>query len=222
MYVKSLKLVLCVTACTLLQAASQWLAAAELQVTVLQAQGAAVTGAVIDVQPHSPQAPAQQSARAVMDQRDLMFVPDTLAVRTGTTVEFPNNDNVRHQVYSFSAPKNFQLSLYDNRQRASVTFDKPGLVTVGCNIHDAMIGYIYVTDSPWFGLTGADGSVLMHNLPTGRYVVKVWHPRLRDKPESLNQTLDLSSAGGMVTIRLNQPLKPAQHNHGAAKQWEDY
>jgi plastocyanin len=222
MYVKCRQSLLYVTACTLLQAAAAPLVAAELQVTVLQAQGATLPNAVIDVQPQTPQPAARTAARAVMDQRDLMFVPDTLAIRTGTTVEFPNSDNVRHQVYSFSAPKNFQLSLYDSKQHASVVFDKPGLVTVGCNIHDAMIGYIYVTDSPWFGQTSANGSLQLHNVPAGQYTVKVWHARLRDKPESLSQPLELAASGGVVTIRLKQALKPAQHNHGSSKQWEDY
>ncbi len=178
--------------------------------------------AVVDLQPQTPQPATRAAARAIMDQRDLMFVPDTLVIRSGTTVEFPNSDNVRHQVYSFSAPKNFQLSLYDSKQHASVVFDKPGLVTVGCNIHDAMIGYIYVTDSPWFGQTAADGRLQLHNLPAGQYTVKVWHARLRDRPESLNQSLELAAAGGAVTIRLKQALKPSQHNHGSSKQWEDY
>jgi plastocyanin len=222
MYVKCLKLMRYVTACTLLQAAAPWLAAAELQVTVLQSQGSPLEGAVVDVLPQAAQPPLRPAARAVMDQRDLMFVPDTIAIRTGTVVEFPNSDNVRHQVYSFSQPKNFQLSLYDSKQHASVTFEKPGLVTVGCNIHDAMIGYIYVTDSPWFGLAAADGKLQLRNLPAGRYTVKVWHARMRDKPESLSLPVDLAAAGGAVTIRLKQPLKPPQHNHGSAKQWEDY
>jgi plastocyanin len=211
-----------VTACTLLQAVAPLLAAAELQVTVLQSQGAPLPDAVVEVQPQAPQPPVRPGTRAIMDQHDLMFVPDTIAIRTGTTVEFPNSDNVRHQVYSFSQPKNFQLSLYDSKQHASVIFDKPGLVTVGCNIHDAMIGYIYVTDSPWFGQTGASGNLQLHNLPAGHYTVKIWHARLRDKPESLNLPLDLVASGGAVTIRLKQSLKPSQHNHGSSKQWEDY
>ena len=222
MYVKCQSLMRYVTACTLLQAAAAAVGAAELQVTVQQLQGAPLPGAVVDVQPQAPQPAARAGARAIMDQRELMFVPDTLVIRSGTTVEFPNSDNVRHQVYSFSAPKNFQLSLYDSKQHASVVFDKAGLVTVGCNIHDAMIGYIYVTDSPWFGQTGIDGTLQLRNLPPGHYTVKVWHTRLRDKPESLNQSLELTATGGAVTIRLKQTLKPSMHNHGSSKQWEDY
>lgn len=222
MYVKCRPMKRYVTACTLLQAFAALAGAAELQVTVLQAAGSPLADAVVDVQPQTPAPPARTAARVIMDQRDLMFVPDALAIRTGTTVEFPNSDNVRHQVYSFSAPKNFQLSLYDSGQHAAVVFDKPGLVTVGCNIHDAMIGYIYVTDSPWFGQTAANGTLQLHNLPPGTYTVKVWHARLRDKPEALSQRVELGAGGGAVAVRLKQPLKPSQHNHGSSKQWEDY
>jgi plastocyanin len=209
-------------ACTLLAALPARIGAAELQVTVLSSQGAPVAGMVAEAVPAAPQTAPRQPAHAVMDQHNLMFMPDTLAIRTGTEVEFPNSDNVRHQVYSFSPAKNFQLSLYDSKQHASVVFDKPGLVTVGCNIHDAMIGYIYVTDSPWFGQTGADGSLQMHNLPAGHYTVKVWHAQLRDKPESLQQSMDIGAGNASLVIRLHQPLKNAQHNHGGSKQWEDY
>ena len=215
-------LALYVTAGTLLAAAGPPVRAAELQVTVLPPQGPPLAGIVVDVVPQSPAPAAKTPARALMDQHNLMFVPDTVVIRTGATVEFPNSDNVRHQVYSFSPAKNFQLSLYDSKQHASVTFDKPGLVTVGCNIHDAMIGYIYVTDSPWFGQTGNDGSVQLHALPAGHYTIKVWHARLRDKPGSLDQTVDIGAGNAGVTIHLRQPLKAAQHNHGSAKQWEDY
>lgn len=222
MYVKWQKLTRYVTACTLLPAMASLLGAAELRVTVLPPQGAPLAGVIVDVVPQSPQPAARTAARAIMDQRQMMFVPDTLVIRTGTTVEFPNSDNVRHQVYSFSPPKNFQLSLYDSKQHAAVQFDKPGLVSVGCNIHDAMIGYIYVTDSPWFGMTGADGALLLRNLPAGRYTVKVWHSRIKDKPESLSQSVELGGESASVTIRLTQAFKPAQHNHGGMKQWEDY
>ena len=222
MHVRWQKLALCVTASTLLAFAGADSGAAELQVTVLPAQGPPLAGIVVDVVPQSPAPASRSAARAIMDQHDLMFVPDTVVIRTGTTVEFPNSDNVRHQVYSFSPTKNFQLSLYDSTQHASVQFDKAGLVTVGCNIHDAMIGYIYVTDSPWFGQTAADGSVQLHGLPPGHYTVKVWHARLRDKAGSLDQTVDIGTGNAGVTVRLRQPLKSAQHNHGSSRQWEDY
>ena len=105
-----------------------------------------VQGAVVIAEPACGRsAPACPAQHAVMDQRELQFVPDCWWFSTGTLVEFPNSDQVRHQVYSFSGAKTFQLPLYAGAPHAPVLFDQPGLVTLGCNIHDDMVGYIYVT-----------------------------------------------------------------------------
>jgi plastocyanin len=222
MYVKNRLERRYVTACTFLLGTLPALAATELSVTVRQSNGAPVAGVVVDVQPLAAASPAKTGARAKMDQRNLMFLPDTLVVRSGTTVDFPNSDAVRHQVYSFSPTKKFQLSLYGADERASVLFDKPGLVAVGCNIHDGMIGYIYVTDSPWFGLTGTDGSLNVGSLPAGQYTLKIWHSRIRDRADTLTQSVTLNAASQHVEVTLRQPLKVLQHNHGSDRKWEDY
>jgi hypothetical protein len=158
-----------------------------------------------------------------MDQRDLAFVPDLLVVRTGTAVDFPNSDKVRHQVYSFSGAKTFKLALYAGREHPPVIFDKPGLVTLGCNIHDGMIGHILVTDSPWFGRTDARGHVAIASLPEGAYTVRVWHPRVADAPSQLERAIQVSETRPeAVTFQLTRKLKPAMHNHGTDQRWEDY
>jgi len=113
-----------------------------------------------------------------------------LAVQTGTAVRFPNSDNVRHQVYSFSSAKRFQLPLYAGSPAAPVVFDKPGVVTLGCNIHDRMSAFVVVVDTPYFVATGSSPGELP-NLPEGRYVVHVWHERLRTEPPP--QTLTLAA-----------------------------
>jgi hypothetical protein len=158
-----------------------------------------------------------------MDQRELAFVPDVLVVRTGTAVEFPNSDKVRHQVYSFSGAKSFKLPLYAGRAHPPVLFDKPGVVTLGCNIHDGMIGYIYVTDSPWQAMTDAQGHANLSAVPEGAYVLRIWHPRISDAPGLLERTVQVTeSRSDLVTIQLASKLKPALHNHGTNKKWEDY
>ena len=126
-----------------------------------------------------------------MDQRDLEFVPEVLVVQTGTAVEFPNSDQVRHQVYSFSEAKDFQLSLYPGRAHEPVVFNRAGLVTLGCNIHDSMVGYIYVSDSPWYGRTGADG-IAAAELASGEYTVRIWHPLLDESGPQLSSRLRLA------------------------------
>ena len=113
----------------------------------------------------------------VVDQVDKQFSPKVQAVLVGTPVTFPNNDNVRHQVYSFSPAKRFELPLYAGVPAQPVVFDKPGVVVLGCNIHDWMVGYVYVSESPYFAKTGNDGKALLADLPPRAYVVRVWHPQ---------------------------------------------
>ena len=210
-------------ACTVFAAPELALASSALSVTVADARGAPLAGVVVVAEPATvaPKAPAGQ--KAVMDQRNLEFMPDVLVVQSGTAVEFPNSDQVRHQVYSFSDAKNFQLPLYAGRAHEPVVFSRPGLVTVGCNIHDSMVGYIYVTDSPWFGRTGADGTLRLRDLPTGEYTVHIWHAQLDESGPHLSSHLRLADGNaGSVSFRLTRPLRPAPHHHGADKTWADY
>ncbi|HEX4852682.1 methylamine utilization protein [Arenimonas sp.] len=137
-------------------------------------------------------------AFAVMDQRDSAFVPGVLPVQVGTAVSFPNSDQVQHQVYSFSTPKPFELPLYAGTPRAPILFDKPGVVVVGCNIHDWMIGYIVVLDTPHFGKSGADGALTL-SAPPGRYTLRVWHARLAAPVE---RPVELRAGGNGLAITL--------------------
>jgi plastocyanin len=121
--------------------------------------------------------PAAGHDVAVIDQVEKRFVPRVNILRTGTTVTFPNSDRIRHQVYSFSAPKIFTLKLYAGSPSAPIVFDKPGLVILGCNIHDNMVAFVGVVDSPYFIKLAASGSAAL-NLPAGRYQLRVWHPNL--------------------------------------------
>jgi plastocyanin len=115
--------------------------------------------------------------KAIMDQRKMMFTPTVLPVTLGTWVRFPNSDNIHHEVYSFSGAKRFELPLYAGVSAEPVQFDKAGVVTLGCNIHDWMVGYIVVLDTPYFIKTGSDG-VAHLDVPAGAYRLRVWHPQL--------------------------------------------
>jgi plastocyanin len=223
MNTKSAILAACVTACTFLAAPQPLRAAAELSVTVATSTGSALEGAVVIAEPLQGGVRPHPGQKAVMDQRNLMFVPDVVIVQTGTSVDFPNRDQVRHQVYSFSGAKTFQLALYAGRGHAPVTFDRPGLVTLGCNIHDSMLGYIWVTDSPWYGRTAADGTLQLRDLVPGEYTVRVWHALLDESGAQLEQRITIvDGPGARVAFRLRQPLRLPLHNHGADKKWEDY
>ena len=220
---RSALLVACVIGCTVLAAPRPASAASALSVTVTGADGQPVKGAVVIAEPVGGAPKATAGQKAVMDQRNLMFVPDVLIVQTGTAVDFPNSDQVRHQVYSFSGAKSFQLALYAGRAHAPVVFDRAGLVTLGCNIHDSMLGYIWVTDSPWFGRTGADGTLALRELAPGDYTVRVWHALLDESGPQLELHLKLGEGtAGTAGFRLKRPLRAPLHNHGADKKWEDY
>ena len=223
MHSRSALLAACVTASTFLAVPRVLSAAAALSVTIFDAAGAPLRDAVVIAEPVQGSPAPRPGLKAVMDQRNLTFVPGALVVQTGTSVDFPNSDQVRHQVYSFSPAKTFQLALYAGKAHAPVLFDKPGLVTLGCNIHDSMLGYIYVTDSPWYGRTGADGSLQLRELNAGAYTVRVWHTLLNETGPQLQLHLQLADgATGLARFRLQRPLKPPLLSHGADRKWEDY
>jgi plastocyanin len=212
-----------VTACSILGAAAPALAGGELSITVAGSAGTPVAGAVVVAEPAQAAPHPRTGLKAVMDQRDLQYVPDVLIVQTGTEVEFPNSDNVRHQVYSFSPAKTFHLSLYSGREHAAVVFDRKGLVTLGCNIHDSMLGYIYVTDSPWFGRTGPDGSLQLHDLAPGDYTVRLWHPLLNESGPYLQLPLHIDAgAAARTEFHLHQALRADPRSQGSDKKWADY
>ncbi len=145
---------------------------------------------------------------AEMDQIDRQFSPYVLAIHTGTPVLFANNDSVAHQVYSFSPPKRFELALYHGRPREPVVFDRPGIVTVGCNIHDNMVGYLYVTDAPWFGTTGDDGVWTGRDLPAGEYELQVWTPLLPPHEWLHTQSIALGDQATRASFKLKRALRP--------------
>lgn len=174
--------------------------AASFQATLVDAQGKPVDGGVITLQgPTDAPLPVQT---AIMDQVQKQFQPSVLAVHTSTKVSFPNSDNIRHQVYSFSPAKRFELRLYEGTPSEPITFDKPGAVVLGCNIHDWMVGYIYVTDDPWFAVTDATGVVTLQ-LPAGHYNVTLWHPRSPDLLPQKGGELTLSEKDASQRYAVN-------------------
>lgn len=144
--------------------------------TLLQdAQGRPLPDAVVTLQPRSGALPAAPG-KATIDQFNKEFIPRVTVIPTGTRVWFPNRDRVRHHVYSFSPARKFDIKLYAGDPPAPVLFDKPGLVVLGCNIHDWMIAYVYITDAPHFGKSDAQGRLVLANVPAGEYSVHAWHP----------------------------------------------
>jgi hypothetical protein len=116
-------------------------------------------------------------ATAAIEQRGKEFIPYVTVVQAGTAIDFPNNDTIRHHVYSFSPPKRFEIKLYAGKPSQPVVFDKPGEVALGCNIHDWMEAYVLVVDTPYFAKTSGDGRAAIQNVPEGRYRLRLWHPQ---------------------------------------------
>ena len=185
-------------------------AAAEITATVRDQANEPVADAVVVAVRSGAPASAVRPGRDVVDQIDKEFVPYVKAVTLGSAVAFPNKDNIRHHVYSFSPAKTFELPLYIGTPAHPVVFDKPGVVTIGCNIHDWMIAYIYVAESPHFGVTRQPGTVKLENLPPGPYAVRVWHPRMQATEESTVRSVTIGASPADVTwqLTLKQDLRP--------------
>lgn len=159
---------------------------------------------------------------ATMDQRGLAFVPHILIVQTGTLVEFPNSDDVLHHVYSFSPAKRFELPLYAGSVHAPLKFDMSGLVTLGCNIHDDMLGYILVVDTPYFDSTEGTGTVHLEGLPHGDYFVHIWTPRQR--PDRLPEPVrvQVGAGGQSVSFQIVDKLYPPHEHSQTSLLWSNY
>lgn len=159
---------------------------------------------------------------AVMDQVDVRFNPHILIVQAGTAVEFPNSDTVAHHVYSFSRPNDFRLPIYKGNRYPPVVFGDLGTVTLGCNIHDEMLAYVLVVDTPDFGKTNLQGTVSIPTRTSGEWTVRLWSPRLREAA-AITKTVETDEHGD-ATVRfdlLKKLRRPHDHDTDAVK-WGEY
>jgi len=148
-------------------------ACASLTVQVIDSAGQPVADAVVYAEGSAPL--LKSPPQVEIEQKDKKFIPLVSVIQTGTAINFPNNDTVRHHAYSFSTPKPFELKLYAGTPAKPIIFDKAGTVVVGCNIHDQMIAYIQIVDTPFFAKTDASGKARISNIVAGKYALKTWH-----------------------------------------------
>ena len=191
----------------LLPMASAW--AGSVQVEVRDAvSGKPLDQAVVYLESAEARRQVRPLQGVTMAQQKKQFVPAVLVATVGTEVQFPNLDAVRHHVYSFSPTKKFEIKLYKGKEAQPVLFDQPGVVLLGCNIHDNMVGWIVVVDTPYYAQTGVDGAVpgrvRLDNVPAGSYQLRVWHPRQPIGEPAVQQTLQVPATGEVAaTVRMS-------------------
>jgi plastocyanin len=178
----------------------------QISVSVLTEKNVEVGNVVVYLTPKNPTQSSTSIEVAIMDQVNTQFLPHILAIQKDTQVRFPNSDSIKHHVYSFSPAKTFELQLYKELHADPLLFSTLGSVELGCNIHDWMLGYIFVVDTPYFGKTDIKGNLTLE-VPDGEYQLDVWHPRIQDEFNSLSRQLTLSGELEMKII-LALPLLP--------------
>lgn len=193
-------------------------AAADSTVQVLDKSGNPVSGAVVFIQ----EGGARPLDSVVVDQINKNFVPEITVVTVGTEVEFPNSDDISHHVYSFANPNDFELPLYKRGTTPRVRFEHPGIVVLGCNIHDSMVGYIVVIDASRFAVTDEDGrAAIPGGAISGQQALQVWSPRLDlSMPLAATFQPERSLEDQVFRVDKRQKLEPKPHQSSLA--WEDY
>lgn len=190
---KQIRAPLSAAAWVVLGAAAQ---ANTVQVAVVDAAGKPLANAVVFLDSAEARKLVKPLAGAEMAQDKKQFVPDVLVVPVGTEVQFPNRDSVRHHVYSFSPTKKFELKLYGGTSASPVLFDKPGVALLGCNIHDAMVGWVLVLETPFYARTPPiSGKVQIDNVPPGAYTLRTWHAGLPVGEPAVEQPLKVAATG---------------------------
>jgi plastocyanin len=189
-----------------------------LSVRIADDHGKAVADAVVTVAPQGDatgrQATPPASTTKTIDKKDLMFVPYIEIFRPGDKVVFRNSDKTRHHVYSFSPLGTFEFVLVPGQSSPAVALDKSGVIAVGCNIHDRMIAYLYVSDARWIARSGADGVVAFRDLPPGSYSVRAWQPRLRPNKPVTAQSAALAAPAATKTLTFSLSLLPDTRHDG--------
>lgn len=190
---------------------SQLAQAAPVQIYVNDINDQPLQNAVIEVirQNASLDALPVSSAPVVMDQVNKRFLPDLILIHQGQSVVFPNSDNIRHHVYSFSKAKTFELKLYAGTPKKPIEFENNGVVIVGCNIHDSMVGSIYVAKSSAM-MTDEKGKVSLDFDPMNDKI-SIWHPLQKNSPEERkiidlkDYPLSANKESYIISIDINEP-----------------
>ena len=176
---------------------------AGLSVSVTDLKGVPLEDAAVYLEPTTGRVPPLRARGIEIEQKSRKFTQLMTVVQVGQAIAFPNNDTVRHHVYSLSQAKLFELKLYSGVPEAPVVFDKAGTVIVGCNIHDKMVAYIRIVDTPWFGKTDAAGRVTIDGFPDGQYRLRTWHHAQPNLDQAAEQVVTARGDNAAVAVRLD-------------------
>jgi plastocyanin len=180
-------------------------AAGTLTVTVVDGSGRPMRDAVVTLVP-AEQSRMREAASLlppgkVIDQRNEAFLPLVTVLPVGGSIVFSNSDHTMHHVYSFATVRQFEFVLNSGEKSAAVRFDRVGIAAIGCNIHDQMISYVYVTDSPWTAISGPDG-VIRFDLPAGAYRTSLWHPEMAPGRQVASTSVVIGTAPAAATLTM--------------------
>jgi len=192
--------------------------ASTVQLSLLDHKDKPLHNAVVTFKPLNNETSSIKTEPVSIAQVNKEFVPEVSVVRVGTAINFPNQDSISHHVYSFSKAKTFDLPLYQGTPSEPVIFDTPGLVTLGCNIHDWMRAYVVVVDTPYYKISDANGDVSLGDIPDGDYRLEVWHPRQR-KLYSQAVTINAQFARE-IKIRVKPQFRSRRHSSGRSNGYD--
>lgn len=190
--------------------------AAVLDIAVVDSKGRVARNAVVTLTPENASVASRVPDKATIDQRREVYLPLVTILRVGGSLTFTNNDTTMHQVYSFSPIKQFQFETDKGEVSKPVVFNKPGIAVIGCNIHDNMLAYVFVTDAPLAALSDATGHARLTSLPVGTYRARVWHPNLTAEkmPPSVPVSVTADNAALSLVLPIAvMPERGMKHKH---------
>ncbi|MDB5934892.1 MAG: methylamine utilization protein [Massilia sp.] len=193
------------SACLYILASQVW--AGVVAVQVQDAAGNPLADVVVYAEPEAGSAESKNAKSAQIEQRGLKFLPLVSVIQVGSQVSFPNSDKVRHHIYSFSPAKKFDQKLYAGAAAATQVFDKAGTVVLGCNIHDRMIAYVKVVDTPYFAKSDADGLARIDLPAAGKYLLRAWHFNMAANA-SADQPLTVKAGDALASASFRLAMKP--------------
>ena len=188
----------------------------DIQIQLINSDQSAVTDGVVELIPQFEYGGADSNKGPDVAQKNRTFVPFVSAVEVGTEVHFPNYDKTRHHVYSFSKAKQFELKLYVGRPDSGIVFDKTGIVALGCNIHDYMQAYVYISESPFVQVSNKEGVTDFQELPQGKYQLNVWHPWQKSEQSARDIVIsgtEPQNHSMTLTIPVEKREKPSPPNN---------